>query len=186
MCCPVSEDMNSLQLFCVSSQDTHWMIITAHMFKYIQHPDTYKHRITTSWKKNILLICYRSYRSSVIWLSILPSIIYWHTQGVSRCFHANPDNVDANNKMYTKCMYKDIYIWIYLDINHGQGLFGSAVVSGHSVDSLRNVVQDQIQIHFVFLSERGTNRETGGYMCTNTHQEWKLFNKAKWIKFLQQ
>lgn len=43
---------------------------------------------------------------------------------------------------------------MYLDINHGQSLFGSAIVSGHSVDRLRNVVQNQIQIHFIFLLNR--------------------------------
>lgn len=49
-------------------------------------------------------------------------------------------------------------LW-YLDINHGQSLFGSAVVSGHSVDGLRNVVQNQIQIHFIFLLERSKKKK---------------------------
>lgn len=48
-------------------------------------------------------------------------------------------------------------LW-YLDVNHGQGLFGSAVVSGHSVDRLRNVVQNQIQVHFIFLLEGSKNQ----------------------------
>lgn len=46
-------------------------------------------------------------------------------------------------------------VHVQLDINHGQGLFGSAVVSGHSVDSLRNVIQNQIQIHLIFLVSTG-------------------------------
>lgn len=40
---------------------------------------------------------------------------------------------------------------VYLDINHGQSLLGSAVVSRHSVHRLRNVIQNQVQIHFIFL-----------------------------------
>lgn len=54
----------------------------------------------------------------------------------------------------------------YLDINHGQSLFGSAVVSGHSVDRLRNVVQNQIQIHFIFLLKH--RRENRAQACTQT------------------
>lgn len=49
---------------------------------------------------------------------------------------------------------------LYLYINHRQSLFGSAVVSGHSVDSLRNVVQNQIQIHFILLLVGNSNKKT--------------------------
>lgn len=56
---------------------------------------------------------------------------------------ANPTQKGAQTQRHT-----------HLDINHGQSLFGSAIVSGHSVDRLRYVVQDQIQIHFIFLLER--------------------------------
>lgn len=48
----------------------------------------------------------------------------------------------------------------HLDVDHGQRLFGSAVMSGHSVDCFRNVVQNQIQIHFIFLLERSKNKKT--------------------------
>lgn len=43
----------------------------------------------------------------------------------------------------------------YLDVNHGQGLLGSAVVSRHSVDGLRNVIQNQVQVYFIFLWKCG-------------------------------
>lgn len=40
---------------------------------------------------------------------------------------------------------------VYLDVNHGQGLLGSAVVSRHSVHGLGNVIQNQVQVYFIFL-----------------------------------
>jgi len=39
----------------------------------------------------------------------------------------------------------------HLDINHGKGLLSAAVVSRHSVHGLRDVVQNQIQIHLILL-----------------------------------
>lgn len=65
----------------------------------------------------------------------------------------------------------------YLDINHRQGLFGSAVVSGHSVDRLRYVVQHQVQIHFIFLLKSG--EQHGNYQTlTNTSRIQSIFNAA--------
>lgn len=57
---------------------------------------------------------------------------------------------------------------IYLNINHGQSLFGSAVVSGHSVDGLRNIIQNQIQIDFIFLQK------------TDRHQRLNMRTPAPW------
>lgn len=49
---------------------------------------------------------------------------------------------------------------VYLDVNHRQRLFGSAVVSGHSVDGLWNIVQNQIQVHLVFLWQKREKKKT--------------------------
>lgn len=55
---------------------------------------------------------------------------------------------------------KQTHTCLYLDINHRQSLFGAAIVSGHSVHRLRNVVQNQIQIHFIFLLNKQKEQVT--------------------------
>lgn len=47
---------------------------------------------------------------------------------------------------------------VYLDVNHGQGLLGSAVVSRHSVHGLGNVIQNQVQVYFIFLWKWGQKK----------------------------
>lgn len=69
-------------------------------------------------------------------------------------------------------------VWTHLDINNGNDALGLVKMPGHPVDRLWDIVQHQVEVHFIFLDrveqKRETKTHTSSDSLTNTNpHEWK-------------